>query len=293
MSHFVIAVLTKTGSEEEVQELMAPYHEFECTGINDQYVQDVNVFYEYYKEYTDQSCMYIVNNTTNERKEWGCKECYRHPTAAEEQEIITEMSSWVSGGVTKSGVVFIRKDFGDGWGYALWVAHVPEGWTKTEIPCRTIMSFADFIDYWYGDTAVEEGVQVDTNGAHKHRYYTYVKQEDGSRQVQKVIRRTNPNAFWDWYVIGGRWDNAILQGNRCKVSEFPELKPSDTTGKRDEWGADYRFFGVITPDGLYHPRGRGGWRGTVHDEKDNWAEVEAELFRSNPDSIAVVVDFHI
>lgn len=38
MSHFSVIVIG-----ENVEQQLAPYHEFECTGINDQYVQDVDV----------------------------------------------------------------------------------------------------------------------------------------------------------------------------------------------------------------------------------------------------------
>ena len=36
MSHFVVFVISETGSEEEVTALLQPYHEFECTGIDDE-----------------------------------------------------------------------------------------------------------------------------------------------------------------------------------------------------------------------------------------------------------------
>lgn len=38
MSHFTVLVIG-----ENPEEQLAPYHEFECTGINDQYVQDIDV----------------------------------------------------------------------------------------------------------------------------------------------------------------------------------------------------------------------------------------------------------
>lgn len=37
MSHFVVMIIGN-----DVEEQLAPYHEFECTGINDQYVQDID-----------------------------------------------------------------------------------------------------------------------------------------------------------------------------------------------------------------------------------------------------------
>lgn len=41
MSHFVVAVITKDVAD--LESVLQPYHEFECTGTNDRYVQDVDI----------------------------------------------------------------------------------------------------------------------------------------------------------------------------------------------------------------------------------------------------------
>lgn len=41
MSHFTVLVISK--QQEDVERLLAPYHEFECTGVNDEYVVDVDI----------------------------------------------------------------------------------------------------------------------------------------------------------------------------------------------------------------------------------------------------------
>lgn len=53
MSHYVIAVLTKHGTNDEVAQLMAPYHQFECTGLDDQYVVDVDITGKLLAEYEE------------------------------------------------------------------------------------------------------------------------------------------------------------------------------------------------------------------------------------------------
>jgi hypothetical protein len=93
----------------------------------------------------------------------------------------------------------------------------------------------------------------------------------------------NPKSFWDWYEIGGRWNGHFGGNNRCKVGDLPPAPE----GRRN------RFFGLITPDGAYHSKGRGGWFGMVFDEKENWPEIESDLLTEYPDHIAVVVDFHV
>lgn len=62
-----------------------------------------------------------------------------------------------------------------------------------------------------------------------------------------AITTSNPDAKWDWYTIGGRWDNDI-PNNHCKVTELPE---------------DYSTFAVITPDGVWHSDGDVGWFANV------------------------------
>ena len=46
MSHFTVLVIG-----DKVEEQLAPYHEFECTGYNDEYVQDIDITEEAKKEY--------------------------------------------------------------------------------------------------------------------------------------------------------------------------------------------------------------------------------------------------
>lgn len=51
MSHFSVAVFTN--GKKTVEELLAPFHEFECTGIDDQYVVDVDVTEELHEQIKD------------------------------------------------------------------------------------------------------------------------------------------------------------------------------------------------------------------------------------------------
>jgi hypothetical protein len=44
MSHFTVAVFTD--GKKDIEELLAPFHEFECTGEDDQYVQDIDITQE-------------------------------------------------------------------------------------------------------------------------------------------------------------------------------------------------------------------------------------------------------
>jgi len=44
MSHFAVMVVTKKApTRESISEALQPYHEYECTGINDKFVQDIDI----------------------------------------------------------------------------------------------------------------------------------------------------------------------------------------------------------------------------------------------------------
>ena len=84
---------------------------------------------------------------------------------------------------------------------------------------------------------------------------------------------------WDWYVIGGRWDNEI-EGNTCPVSKLPP---------------DFSCFAIVTPDGEWHENGNMGWWGIIINEKDKagWELEQSILFEVYKDCLAVMVDAHI
>lgn len=129
MSHFTVLVI---GAEPEKQ--LQPFHEFECTGTNDQYVQEIDRTEEARTEYAE------------------------------------------------------REDKSEG--------------------------LAAFIEGWYGHEVVPFGEKPDLEGRHQFGYV--LVNEAG--EVEKVVRRTNPNKQWDWYVLGGRWSGMF------------RLKPGATSG---------------------------------------------------------------
>lgn len=123
MSHFTVLVI---GPDPDGQ--LAPYHEFESTGMDDQYVQDI-----------DQTSD-LLDETQESVKQGGLDE--------------------------KEALLAVLSDRG-----------------------------------FDEDGLVEDESQVDpSNGRHKYRY-AIVK--DG--KLVKAVKRTNPNAKWDWYSLGGRW----------------------------------------------------------------------------------------
>jgi len=122
MSHFTVLVI---GNDPE--SLLAPYHEFECTGENDQYVQDI--------DQTEEVQEQINKSNLHEGLEW----------------------------------------------------------------------------FGLENKVVSDESDIDKDGAHQYGYAIVV---DG--KLIKAVKRTNPNAKWDWYQLGGRW------------SGFFKVKPNST-----------------------------------------------------------------
>ena len=116
MSHFPVMVIGDCPEDQ-----LAPYHEFECTGKDDDYVQD-------------------LDKTGDALDEYEAR--------------------------------------------------------KAEYP-----TIAAFCKAWYGLNPVRLGEEPDLENEHKYGYAVI----DDAGNLVEAVDRTNPNAKWDWYVLGGRW----------------------------------------------------------------------------------------
>lgn len=109
--------------------------------------------------------------------------------------------------------------------------------------------------------------------------------EDGN-----LLTTYNPNAKWDWYEVGGRWDGGIAMnlknkksGNECKVSQID----------MDKIETPYAF---IAPNGNWIERGQMGWFGISSNdkaEKDWDKEFKEFLKKQDKSTIVTLVDCHI
>lgn len=132
MSHFSVLVVG-----DHPERLLAPFHEFECTGINDEWVQDIDITEE-------------VRNTAKKRN------------------------------------ISMREAANDNYN----------------------ITDEDIV------TSENEIKPYDT-----HKYGYAIADEKG--EIIKVVRRTNPNAKWDWYRIGGRWQGffKLKEGKEGNLGE--------------------------------------------------------------------------
>lgn len=218
MSHFTVLVI---GDNPEEQ--LAPFHEFECTGYNDQYVQDIDMTERVKKEYNESS-QYMLKDSSGKLYDKYSDEFYRDPTEEELKQIGS-----AGGSGHCSGFSFSSKNWGDGLGYRPKIKYTPIDLVEVELKTSEVMSFAAWLKDEYGRESILEGELPDIENKHKYGYAVV----DSNGDVVRFIKRTNPNARWDWYVLGGRWSNFFLlkDGSRADSALWKDI---DFIGMIDE-----------------------------------------------------------
>jgi hypothetical protein len=127
-----------------------------------------------------------------------------------------------------------------------------------------------------------------------------------------VLTTYNPQSKWDWYVIGGRWNDWLMPADAKE--EFNKRREADfqlsyaPNGDYNIVSPNYILsLGLIgelpTPysfvhDGTWNQRGEMGWWGisTNETDQDEWTSQWREVLTSvntNDDYRVVVVDMHI
>lgn len=190
MSHFSVLVIGN-----DVDSQLQPFHEFECTGKNDQYIQNIDITADTREEYEKDTTRKLKSPDGQLFDPYDDR-FYREPTQEESKTIGTMLGSGIA-----RGVVYTSKDWGDGLGYRAKVQFIPEGYEEVVLPTQDTTTFANFVEDWHGKERINENATPDLDGDHKYGWYRV--RSDG--EVIEVIDRTNPNKKWDWWVIGGRW----------------------------------------------------------------------------------------
>jgi len=184
MSHFSVLVI---GDNVEAQ--LAPYHEFECTGEDNQYVQTIDKTEESRAKYAEATTTRyrtpdgVLHSLFNERGEYR-RDLFRDPLPGETRPGPFD-------GDHKDGTTWSRGK----------VLEIPADWVKVQVPVRELERAAEWCAEYYGHAIVPHGESPNLTGPHKYGY-TLV---DEAGEMTGTFRRTNPNAKWDWYQTGGRW----------------------------------------------------------------------------------------
>jgi hypothetical protein len=213
MSHFGVLVIGTN-----VAEQLAPFHQFECTGNNDQYVQEIEDTEEARKTY-DRHTTTVYRDPDGSyhqrftpEGEWDIR-FWREPTDEEMRKYREQVGDGYTTDVEIDGLEYYNTRWdGEDGPTTTRVQQLPEGWTEVEVLNKVVMNFAEFIEEHYGRKVVPYGEQPDITDAHKYGY-TLV---DAEGNVIATYDRTNPNRKWDWYAIGGRYRGFFKLKDGCR-----------------------------------------------------------------------------
>lgn len=227
MSHFSVMVV-HSGEEQAVETALAPYHEFECTGIDDEFVQDIDRTEKVLAEYAECTERVVVL-PDGETVSVYDERFYRELTEEEREKLGPVLGTGFGHGLS-----WTSRDWGDGKGYRAKI-HDLSGHPVQEVPvgCTLLEWLSD--NYGWEPVSYEE-----ERDPEKHKYGYALLDEAGN--VSKCIDRTNPNKKWDWYQIGGRYTgllrkkNCSSKLNCCQVADLdlPQMKASKEL-ERTNW----------------------------------------------------------
>lgn len=200
MSHFaVMVIMGEKPTEASLTPILQPWHEFECTGTDDQFVQNVDILAQVQEEYAKATATLVVQRPDGSKV-----------YAFSGGEYIAEL-----------------RPFYDSMKREL---NLPEGWAELrDEPAKDWEDFATWANGWYGMEIVEGDAQPDLEDTHKYGWCRVV-----NGQVTELVDRTNPNKKWDWWVIGGRYGGRL----RAKDASNAVLGRPGTFGRSSDEGVD-------------------------------------------------------
>lgn len=116
----------------------------------------------------------------------------------------------------------------------------------------------------------------------------YLEHHEHFNEEGLPISTNNPDSKWDWYVIGGRWNGWIND------LDADTDRPQANIALTEEAIARHKTpHALITPDGVWHERGRMGWFGALITEVADWEQKARSILASYPGHRIVILDAHI
>lgn len=197
MSHFLVMVI---GDDPDYQ--LAPFHEYECTGQDDEFVVTLDKTEECRAEYEAEEDTYIQFADGTHLSPYSIP-LDQFVRMSEDDKI-----KYPSMGIQDDGT-YVRRGEWEGSTQPYVMYKLPEGASIVVLHTKEVKSFVEWLEY-QGYHA--EPCDVDTKGL----YSWHTVQPDGS---VLVFRKTNPSAKWDWYQEGGRWGDPLILKDGTEASQ--------------------------------------------------------------------------
>lgn len=288
MSHFTVMVVTRTSTQEALAAALQPFHEFECTGCDDEYIQNVAQYDETKKEYDaiqekDMTYAEFLNADygrksilPGEALDLEKDHKYGYVILDDEGEVIDDIQRtnpnskwdwWQVGGRYKNHLI------------------------ARGVSCDQALKCQINLD------------QIQDRECEKFR--------DKWRRVRNVVGE-HGKTFISWEGCLAKFEgdvalardfyhaqpaHAALRMTKDRMLIFERI--DDYMCSEQEGGDKARkdalsTFALLDLDGTWHDRGQMGWFGVVHDEDDHWTGRFDALYEAIPDDAFItIVDCHI
>lgn len=287
MSHFTVAVILKEYTEEALKKALQPFHEYECTGIEDEYVVWVDEHEEKLSEYenssenikkeyphfTDYMLNYEEYNGSNIKNgRWGSK---TNPNA--------KWDWWVVGGRWPN-MILKKNGFKSNFSQKQEIDFeklISESQAKKEEDINKYISIASgqeesFLEVEGEDPRVES-LKHDLTWEECFEYCNQ-KRESALElyNSQKTIRNLKEND---------------MDGFSCQISLYKKGN-KEAFLKNPVYGALGTY--AVVKDGEWKGKGEMGWFGSSSNEDESWGEQFEKIIESVlPEEYIVMVDCHI
>lgn len=177
-----------------LKHILMPFHEFECTGYDNEYVQSIDILPEAREAYATnlERRVRLSDGTTHSR--WS-QRFYQ-----------SDFDKPVDPVTRKLPTKFV----------------LPEGAEELEMAASSYQTFEEYLDNEYEGTAIVRPNDIVVYGIGKQDSPTKFgwRRLGADGMTIELVRRSNPNRHWDWWQVGGRYSGRL------------PLKGQDVTGHR-------------------------------------------------------------
>ncbi|MEE8233783.1 MAG: hypothetical protein V3R41_03795 [Gammaproteobacteria bacterium] len=326
MSHFSVLVITD--DEPDLEKILQPWHEYECTGTKDEYVIDVDCTEEVNKHLSDKIFMGKNKVISGWDWEYSLESAQRNQTDPQE---VTWKDYYEKAGLSED--LEIDRYFGYTKKDGKWISYTNPNaqwdWWKSGGRWAGMLVTKDGAGtkgkpgvggQQYSNGGVDQcqikdlDIETMTNDNMKDRMDSF----DGARDKtlaklkESGITDQDPTDLWREYdqlkdqLRDNGVDISLMEKitkheranwlrEHCLGRGWLESLPTEIYNKNEYVLATPAFstFAVVK-DGKWYQKGEMGWWGMVSGENDEWPEKFQELVRGlSPETWITVVDCHI